>query len=348
MDGRAVLLALAATPGALPAVTAARLAAGQAAAELLGPGSPEPGLVGRRLDALGASFLTPLDPDWPLLATPPDPPCAWLFAAGRHPPPAGTSVAIVGGRRATPLRAAVARSLASGLAAAGWTVVSGGAVGVDAAAHQGALDAGGTTVAVLGCGLDVAYPRANQALLARVRAEGGTLLSEHPPGARPLPANFVPRNRLIAALAAAVVVVEAASASGSLSTARAAGSRGRGRVLVVPGAPWDPGAAGCNELIRDGATLVRGIDDVLAELGAPPAGPERQAPPRAPANAPPAGSAAAKVLELLIDGFPVPMRTIAAVSGLAPDELARALTELELRGLARRSAAGVQSLYAFR
>jgi DNA processing protein len=106
-------------------------------------------------------------------------------------------VAVVGGRRASPLRRAAARALGAGLAAAGWAVVSGGAVGVDAAAHRGALDGGGRTVVVLGCGLDVAYPRANTGLFASVLAAGGSVVSEHPPGAAPRPVNFPPRNRLI-------------------------------------------------------------------------------------------------------------------------------------------------------
>ena len=232
------------------------------------PHSPEPAAVAARLDALGLRLLVPADEGWPLAATPPDPPCPWLFVSGPAPPEAAASVAVVGGRRASPLRRAAARSIGAGLASAGWCVVSGGAVGVDAAAHAGALDAGGATVVVLGCGLDVPYPRANTGLFARVRASGGTLASEHPPGSQPRAANFLPRNRLIAALSTAVVVVEAAEDSGSLSTARAAGSRGVGHVLVLPGAPWDPGAAGCNQLIRDGVTLVRSLTDILEELGA--------------------------------------------------------------------------------
>jgi DNA processing protein len=355
LDERALLLGLAATPGPLPSVTAARLAAGHSAADLLRADSPDPAEVAGRLDALGVRFLTPLDPDWPFASAPPDPPCAWLFAAGGALPPPARAVAVVGGRRASPLRLAAARSMAAALASAGWAVVSGGAVGVDAAAHRGALAGGGPTVAVLGCGLDVAYPRVNQALLARLRAGGGALVTEHPPGSRPRPGHFLPRNRLIAGLAAAVVVVEAGAASGSLSTAQAAGSRGRGRVLVVPGAPWDPGAAGCNALIRDGAVLVRGVDDVLAELGDEPGPGSAAADRRVAAGAdgpgadrrgrgPAPGSAAASVLGVLIDGLPVPIRSIATLTGLAPDRLARAVTELELSGLVRRSAAGVQAL----
>jgi DNA processing protein len=193
------MLALAATPGAPPAFTAARLAAGADPVELLRPDSPDPGTVAGRLEAIGAGLLLPDDPGWPLAATPPDPPCAWLFVAGPVPPGPAASVAVVGGRRASPLRRTAAHALGAGLAAAGWAVVSGGAVGVDTAAHRGALDGGGRTVVVLGCGLDVAYPRTNTGLFARVLAAGGSVVSEHPPGAPPRPASFPPRNRLIAA-----------------------------------------------------------------------------------------------------------------------------------------------------
>jgi DNA processing protein len=347
MGERELLLSLAATPGPLPAVVASRLAAGQEPARLLRPRSPEPAAVAEGLARLGLRLLLPGDPGWPLAASPPEPPCAWLFVDGPDPPGPGGSVAVVGGRRASPLRRAAARSLAAGLASAGWCVVSGGAAGVDAAAHAGALDAGGRTVVVAGCGLDVAYPRANADLLARVRAGGGTLVGEHPPGARPLAAHFLPRNRLIAALAAAVVVAEAAESSGSLSTARAAGARGHGRVLVVPGAPWDPGAAGCNQLIRDGATLVRGLDDILEELGPPPRGRDPPRPAGAdPATRLPAGAdpATRAVLAALVDGQAIGPARLAALTGLAPAALADAVLDLELAGVVRRSAAGVQAV----
>ena len=119
-----------------------------------------------RLDALGLRLLVPADEGWPLAATPPDPPCPWLFVSGPAPPEAAASVAVVGGRRASPLRRAAARSIGAGLASAGWCVVSGGAVGVDAAAHAGALDAGGATVVVLGLRSRCPYPRANTGLFA--------------------------------------------------------------------------------------------------------------------------------------------------------------------------------------
>ena len=337
---REVLSSLAATPGPLPAAVATRLAEGRDPASLLRAHSPDPAAAAAQLEGLGLRLLVPGDDGWPLTANPPDPPCAWLFVAGPAPAGASSSVAVVGGRRASPLRRAAARSLGAGLARAGWCVVSGGAVGVDAAAHAGALKAGGRTVVVLGCGLDVPYPRANTGLFARVRDAGGTLTSEHPPGTRPRAANFLPRNRLIAALSAAVVVVEAAEGSGSLSTARAAGSRGGGRVLVLPGAPWDPGAAGCNQLIRDGATLVRSLTDILEELGA-----TVGHGPMAGAHAwsgldPPARS----VLATLIDGQLMTPGRLAGATGLPPAALDTALLDLELAGLIRRTTAGVQAI----
>jgi DNA processing protein len=214
-------------------------------------------------------------------------------------------------------------------------------VGVDAAAHTGALDATGRTVVVLGCGLDVPYPRASTGLFARVRASGGTLVSEHPPGSQPRAANFLPRNRLIAALAAAVVVVEAAEDSGSLSTARAAGSRGAGHVLVLPGAPWDPGAAGANQLIRDGATLVRSLTDILQELRAPITSSDT------PGTAQPWSGLpfpARAVLAALVDGQHLSPGRLSAATELSPSVLDGALLDLELAGLIRRTASGVQAI----
>jgi len=337
---REVLVSLAATPGSLPAAVATWLAEGRDPASLLRAHSPEPAAVAARLDALGLRLLLPGDVGWPLAASPPDPPCAWLFVAGPVPPEASASVAVVGGRRASPLRRAAARSIGAGLARAGWCVVSGGAVGVDAAAHAGALDAGGRTVVVLGCGHDVPYPRANTGLFARVRAAGGTLASEHPPSTPPRAAHFLPRNRLIAALSAAVVVVEAAEDSGSLSTARAAGSRGVGRVLVLPGAPWDPGAAGCNQLIRDGATLVSSLTDILEELGATVTGDTTSTSQAWSGLDPPARA----VLTALIDGQLLSLGRLAAATDLPPAALDAALLDLELAGLVRRTTAGIQAI----
>jgi DNA processing protein len=143
-------------------------------------------------------------------------------------------------------------------------VTSGLALGIDASCHLGALEAGGPTVAVLGCGLDTIYPTQNEALARRIRLSGA-LVSEFPPGTPPLAAHFPQRNRIIAGLAAGTVVVEAASASGSLITARLAGEAGR-EVFAVPGSIHNPLARGCHELIRQGAKLVERPEDVLLEL----------------------------------------------------------------------------------
>ena len=181
-------------------------------------------------------------------------------------------IAIVGSRNATALGSETARDLAHCLAAAGWTVASGLAEGIDRAAHLGALDAldagemsgTGSTVAALGTGIDRVYPSRNRAL-ARDIARFGALVSELPVGTPPVPANFPRRNRLIAALAHGVLVVEANPRSGSLITARLAADLGRD-VLAVPGSIHSPLARGCNSLIRQGAKLVESVDDILAEL----------------------------------------------------------------------------------
>lgn len=175
-------------------------------------------------------------------------------------------VAVVGSRRPSPEGAEIARALGRGLARAGVTVVSGMALGVDAAAHAGALEADGRTVAVLASGADVAYPP-SKAALHREIARMGCVVSEMPPGTRPMRWGFPARNRTIAGLASLTVVVEAAQRSGSLITADFAQALGRD-VAAVPGRATSPKARGSNELIRDGATVVLGVEDVLdAVLG---------------------------------------------------------------------------------
>lgn len=174
-----------------------------------------------------------------------------------------TAVAIVGSRKASPYGVNVAEMLARQFASRGLAVVSGLAWGIDAAAHRAALETG-ATVAVLGTGLDVAYPRSNQKLQQRI-AEKGLLLSEFPAGTTPQPHHFPVRNRIIAGLASAVVVVEATARSGSLITARLAAEEGRD-VMAVPGSVFGEGSAGAHRLIQDGAKLVTCAQDVLDEL----------------------------------------------------------------------------------
>ncbi len=173
-------------------------------------------------------------------------------------------VALVGARNASSLGIRMARKLSAGLAGAGFTVVSGLARGIDAAAHAAALPA---TLAVQAGGVDVAYPPENKDLAAHIAATG-LRLSEQPIGLEPMARHFPARNRIISGLSRAVIVVEAALRSGSLITARNALDQGR-EVMAVPGHPFDARAGGCNALLRDGALLVRGAEDVLAALGAP-------------------------------------------------------------------------------
>jgi DNA processing protein len=173
-------------------------------------------------------------------------------------------VAIVGSRRATPQGAAFARELAASLCERGAIVVSGLAHGVDAAAHEGALAAGGVTVAVLGCGVDVAYPRRNRDLARRV-GDVGALISEYWPGTTPAPWRFPARNRIVAGIAGAVAVIEAGRRSGALITADFALELGR-PVLAVPGWPGAGESEGCNALLRAGAGLLESVEDVVAEM----------------------------------------------------------------------------------
>lgn len=225
------------------------------------------------------------------------PPVIW--ARGDATLLARPMVALVGARNASSLGLRMARRLAEGLAEAGFVVVSGLARGIDAEAHRAAL-AGGTVAALAG-GVDVVYPAENAALADSIAAQG-CLISEQPPGLDPQARHFPLRNRIVSGLARALVVVEAAARSGSLITAKEAADQGR-EVLVVPGHPFDARAAGCNALIRDGATLVRSAADVLEALGnGPVAPPVKLAPVQAkPAHVPEAASRGPAPLAALPD-----------------------------------------------
>ena len=217
--------------------------------------------------ALGARLLVHGERDYPqALAEIPDaPPVLWATgdAALLNRP----AVGMVGARNASSLGTRMARRLGAGLSESGFTVISGLARGIDAAAHEAALEGQGKTVAVMAGGIDVIYPPENAALAAAIDA-AGCRISEHPPGLEPQARHFPLRNRIVAGLCRAVVVVEAAAKSGSLITAKAALDYGR-EVMAVPGHPFDARASGCNMLLRDGALLVRGPQDVLEALGAP-------------------------------------------------------------------------------
>lgn len=179
--------------------------------------------------------------------------------------PQAERIAVVGSRRFSPYGEAAALDLAEKTAAAGFTIVSGAARGIDTSAHKGALKTG-RTVAILGCGCDIAYPAQNRRLLDEIAAKGGAVISEYRPGTQPLPAFFPARNRIIAGLARGTLVVEAARRSGSLITAELALGEGRD-VFAVPGSIFSRSSEGCHDLIRQGARLVSRAQDILAEYG---------------------------------------------------------------------------------
>jgi DNA processing protein len=250
------------------------------------------------------------------------------------------TVAIVGARRGSREALEVARALGRDLALAGVPVVSGMALGVDSAAQAGALDAGGLSVAVLGGGAERAYPSSKRRLHAAL-LERGLVLAELPPGTPPRRWTFPARNRIIAGLADLTVVVEAAERSGSLITAELALKLGR-EVAAVPGPVTSPGAAGSNELLRDGATLVRGVDDVLDALFGAGAAPRVR---RAPGDG--LESHLAVLLRAVADGHDTVAALTSADSPLVaqggrrePGAVLADLTELELRDLVRRDPGG--------
>jgi DNA processing protein len=244
--------------------------------------------------------------------------------------PAGRAVGIVGTRRADALGLAFTERLAQELARAGLVIVSGGAQGVDAAAHRGALAVGGGTVVVHGTALDATYPKTHRELFARVLEGGGAWLSETPSGAPAEAWRFLARNRLIAALSEIVIVVQAPARSGALSTARFARTLGR-TVMAVPASPWDGRGEGTLELLAQGeARMCRGAGDVLALLSLPgvPIDPPR-------ARDEPTDPEARRVLSALRDG----MRRVddlVAATGLGAARVQVVLVQLAMRGLARQ------------
>jgi DNA processing protein len=270
----------------------------------------------------------------------PDPP-ETLHLRGDPAVLAAPGIAIVGSRRPTPAGRATAFEFARQLAARGLVVTSGLAAGIDAAAHRGALAAGGLTVAVCGTGLDRTYPEGHAAL-ARDIAARGALVSEFPPGTLPLPHHFPRRNRIISGLSLGVLVVEARYRSGSLITARLAAEQGR-EVFALPGSIHNPLARGCHRLIRDGARLVETVEEVVAGLQADlfAALPATAAQPRGTeANSAGPLDRESKIL-LNACGFePVDVDTLVRRTGLAAASVASLLVMLELRGEVEPSAGG--------
>src|SRR5262245_50654212 len=296
-----------------------------------------------RAHAAGAAVLAEGHAAWPsAFAELPDPP-SLLYVRGDAAFLALRGVAIVGSRRASAYGCAQARRLASELASTGIPVISGLARGIDAAAHRGALDAGGVTVGVLGGGLAKFYPAENLPLAREMAAGRGAVVSEFPLDMPPRPYHFPRRNRLIAALAAAVVVVEAAEDSGSLITADHALDLGR-EVLAVPGRVDNPNSRGVHRLLREGAAICESGGDVLAALGLDP--PKTGAASAAPDAAPTGSNAAETALLAALVGTERHADELLEATGLEPSKGLAALSALELRGAVTLGADGRYAIAA--
>ena len=290
-----------------------------------------------QLESLDAWVTTPANIQHPFALIYDLDPAPILFRRGRMPDPTAPAVAIVGTRRCTPTGRSVAMELGSGLAAAGVTVVSGLALGIDGAAHRGALAGGAPVVGVVGSGLDVVYPRGNRDLWEAVSA-AGTLLSEAPLGAEPEGWRFPARNRLLAALADVVVVVESKRAGGSMHTVEEA-IRREVTVMAVPGSVRNPAAEGTNLLLSEGCTPACSTDDVLVALGLATAGASGGRQPSM-ISQPHLDSLQQRLLELLDDG-PVSLDVLVLRAGAPVPEVLVAAEGLERLGLLARDGARV-------
>ncbi|BBZ23640.1 DNA-processing protein DprA [Mycolicibacter hiberniae] len=293
----------------------------------------------------GGRLITPDDDEWPTLAfaafrgagVPATPDCRsplvlWAVGPARLETVAERAVAIVGTRAATSYGEAVAADLAAGMAERGVAVVSGGAYGIDGAAHRAALAADGTTLAVLAGGVDIAYPAGHSALLQRIGA-AGLLVTEYPPGVRPARYRFLTRNRLVAALAGPTVVVEAGIRSGAANTAAWARRLGR-PVAAVPGPVTSGASAGCHVLLRGGAEVVTRAGDVIELAGR--VGELAEDPPRPVTPLDGLSADQRQVYEALPGRGVVTVDQVAKTAGLAPAQVLAPLAMLELAGLVQR------------
>ncbi len=281
----------------------------------------------QHLRALGAEAIARQDPRYPrLLAEIYDPPPV-LYVRGELDPPEVPLLAIVGTRGATSYGKMAAERLAAGIAQAGVTVVSGLAYGIDAAAHRGALAAGGRTIAVLGSGLDRVYP-SQHARLAEQIARQGAVITEFPLGTKPDARNFPQRNRVVAGIAFGTLVVEAGERSGASITAAFAAEQGRD-VMAVPGSIYSPASQGTNRLIRDGAIPITGVEDILLEL-------DRGIRPMAAERIVPADEMERTLLDIL-GHEPLHIDEIARAASLPMSAVSSGLAIMELKGLARHT-----------
>ncbi len=299
------------------------------------PRPPDPDTAWRELTEAGIRIVFLENPDFPLLLREIHHPPIALYCLGS--PPGGIlgnrTISIVGTRRATTEGKDAARQFGREFAEAGVTVASGLALGIDAAAHQGCLSASGRTVAVLACGLDRFYPGENDPLARRILAEGGSIISEYPPGQPPYPARFLERNRIVCGISAGVLIIEAPRRSGSLATAAYAREQNRD-LFVIPGPIAHPNFFGSHALIRQGAELVTKPGDILAAYGIEPGTPGGF------------GDLAANGPEMLIfrilRGFsdPADIDKIIETAKLEPRIVNRALSVLLLKNMVRESDAG--------
>ncbi len=317
-----------------PVAALAAVHAGEAGEHWLGPRAQwsdriAPERVAAIMTRRGTRVLLPHDPDWPIPADCPDPP-AILFAEGdAFEALLRPAVSIVGTRAASPHGLSDARELGAHVAAAGYTVVSGLAIGIDGAAHRGAIAGGGCTVGVVATGLDITYPRRHTDLFAQVRAHG-VVIGESPFGTPPEQWRFPQRNRIIAALGEACVVVEAKATGGALSTAGHAMRIGRA-LLAVPGSRRNPAATGANELIRDGALPLLEPRDLFVALGLRAEGARFSTAKSVPL------SVAATTVRGAFGGDAATIDQLVSRTGLALSELSAALRELERVGFVTRA-----------
>jgi DNA processing protein len=282
----------------------------------------------KRVIQAGVRAITWEDPDYPvLLREIPDPP-PLLYVRGTLEPEDSWAVAVVGTRRASVYGKEVTRRLVTDLARSGITIVSGLARGIDGVAHQAALEAGGRTIAVLGCGVDRVYPPEHRPLARRI-VERGALVSEYPLGTPPEARNFPPRNRIISGLSLGVLITEAGRGSGALITADYAAEQGRD-VFAVPGSILAAGSGGTNRLIQEGAKLVMETADILRELNLTMAAEQAQA-----REVLPETETEAAILAHL-GAEPVHVDDLGRMVGLPIAEVTSALTLMELKGLVRQ------------
>jgi DNA processing protein len=297
-----------------------------------------------KLNSIGGELITYFDERYPaLLRQLPDAPIA-LYALGEMSTSEELLIAMVGTRRPSDYGRQVAYKLAYEIASSGGVIVSGMAIGIDGAVHHGALDAGGKTIAVLGCGVDVVYPRANSQLRERI-IKSGALLSEFPLGVYPQAWHFPIRNRIISGMSLAVIVVEAPQGSGALLTADWALEQGR-EVLVVPGPITSPNFKGNHQLIKEGAQIVETAEDVFEALGIPKEEikPHAEVTPKAQLQRLPGLSPVElKILEVLSKGERH-IDQIVRETAMPISEVSTALVQLEVRRLAKRGRGGLYAL----